>query len=140
MIRLLVITSCTGEKAVERKEQLVLEDFQDPDRLRNRERELGPWLRPARAMYTGAQHLALMRGVGEIRRTYDNSAVRLWIVSIGYGIVPEDRLIAPYKSRSFSREFSSNYYSPYCIVISIRLRVDQSADNRRRPRMIPRFN
>jgi hypothetical protein len=49
-------------------------------------------------MYTGAQHLALMRGVGEIRRTYDNSAVRLWIVSIGYRIIPEDRLIAPYNA------------------------------------------
>jgi len=50
--RLLVISSCTGDKAV-KVPALTLDDFADPDRLAQREQELASVRRPAGAMYTG---------------------------------------------------------------------------------------
>jgi hypothetical protein len=65
--RLLVISSCTGAKAV-KEPALTLDDFADPDRLVQREHELAWVRRPAAAMYTGWQHVYLMRGVELFRQ------------------------------------------------------------------------
>jgi hypothetical protein len=53
-------------------------------------------MRPAGRMYTGQQHVHAMNGVRLLRRTIGADAVRVCILSAGYGVIDEDRLIAPY--------------------------------------------
>ena len=53
-------------------------------------------MRPAGLMYIGQQHLGAMRGVAAMRTTNGVEAVGVAIVSAGYGVVDETRLIAPY--------------------------------------------
>ncbi len=63
-MRIVVITSCTGEKAVTHERALTLEDFQKgPEHVKARERELASFMKPAEALYTGQQHVRLMRGI-----------------------------------------------------------------------------
>ena len=93
--RLLVISSCTGDKAV-KIPALTSDDFADPDRLARREDELASVRRPASVMYTGKQHVYLMRGIKELRRTFGDDFVDLRIISAGYGLILEDRAICPY--------------------------------------------
>jgi hypothetical protein len=80
---LLVISSCTGDKAV-KVPALTLDDFADPNRLAQRERELASVRRPAGAMYTGWQHLYLMRGIDKLRRAFGDCFVDLRILSAGW--------------------------------------------------------
>ncbi len=96
-MKLLVITSCTSKKAVDAPNKLILEDFRDPERLRRKEAALQRYQLPAFRMYTGQQHLAVIHGVRVLRTRYQRDAVALQILSAGYGLVPEDRLIAPYE-------------------------------------------
>jgi hypothetical protein len=93
--RILVITSCTGEKLVG-GEGLLVEDFDDAERLRKREKQLSRSLRPAGDMYTGQQHVRAMRGVRDLRSVLGTKAVDVVIVSAGYGLIVEERPIAPY--------------------------------------------
>jgi len=95
-MRLLVVSTCTNKKIVSHEQQLTLGDFEDPERLREEERELARYLRPASQMYTGQHHIKLMAGVRNIRRTFGKPAIRLLIISAGYGLVDESRLVAPY--------------------------------------------
>jgi hypothetical protein len=94
-MRLLVISSCTGDKAV-RTPALTLDDFAEPDRLARREDELASVRRPASMMYTGKQHVYLMRGIKELRHAFGDDFVDLRILSAGYGLIREDRPICPY--------------------------------------------
>jgi queuine/archaeosine tRNA-ribosyltransferase len=99
-MRLLVITSCTGEKAVETDRQLLLKDFeQGAKHIVAREKELADLCRKAGEMYTGEQHVRLMRGVSAFRSSPAtcDSSLALHVLSAGYGIIPEDRVIAPYE-------------------------------------------
>jgi hypothetical protein len=96
-MRLIVITSCTSKKAVESPNSLSIEDFKDPKRLQKAEEPLRLLLRRAAEMYTGLQHLRVMDGVTALRTRFGESATEVWIVSAGYGLIPEHRLIAPYK-------------------------------------------
>jgi len=95
-MRVLILTSCTGQKAVASSAGLRTADFDDPARLAAREAELGALLRPAGAMYTGQQHLRAMRGVEAMRTVLGAGAVNVAIISAGYGVVDETRSIAPY--------------------------------------------
>lgn len=96
-MKILIVTSCTGEKAVEAARELELEDFrQGPAHVREREKELKASMRPAGEMYTGEQHLRLMRGVTEARKA--GIECRVDILSAGYGFIPEDRKVAPYEA------------------------------------------
>jgi hypothetical protein len=101
-MRVLVLTSCTGEKAVRHEKALTLKDFeQGPAHISARESELSHLLTPAQDLYTGLQHTRLMRGVRALRdqQSPDNlpPTVDLWLVSAGYGLVPGDRKLAPYE-------------------------------------------
>ena len=96
VMQVLVVTSCTGWKAVTSRSELTLEDFDDPDKLAAREAQLSGLLRPASVMYTGRQHVAAMRGVDAIRAALGSQSVDVAIVSAGYGVVGETRPIAPY--------------------------------------------
>jgi hypothetical protein len=102
-MKILIITSCTGEKAVEHTLALTMEDFrQGAEHVGRREQELADVLMPARDLYTGQQHVRLMRGV----RAYETAhltngsgpALELHVLSAGYGLVPGDRAIAPYEA------------------------------------------
>lgn len=96
MLKTLVITSCTGSKQYQPENQLIQADFMDPVSLASRERELAPYLLPASAMYTGMQHLQLMEGINTLREKFGREVVDLYIVSAGYGLIHEDKVIAPY--------------------------------------------
>jgi hypothetical protein len=94
--RILVITSCTGDKATTGHPGLQLFDFQDSERLRRGEENLRDLMRPAALMYTGQQHVCAMAAVKSLRVALGGDAVKICILSAGYGVVDEDRLIAPY--------------------------------------------
>jgi hypothetical protein len=94
-MRVLVLTSCTDKKAVETNAPLTADDFDEPGRLAAGEARLHALLRPAGEMYTGEQHQAAMRGVDDIRTELGTTVV-VAILSAGYGVVDESRLISPY--------------------------------------------
>lgn len=98
MDRLLVISSCTADKAVSRRDGLTLRHFQNLSERRGREEALKPFARPAAALYTGMQHRHLMRGIDRLRRRYGRETVELKIISAGYGLVDENRLLVPYEA------------------------------------------
>ncbi|MCB1079694.1 MAG: hypothetical protein KDM64_17890, partial [Verrucomicrobiae bacterium] len=96
-MRILIITSCTGEKASSPGNQLVLEDFvRGGAHLSKREKELTPFALPAGEIYTGQQHVRLMRGI-EALKGAKSLSLELHILSAGYGMIPEDRSVVPYE-------------------------------------------
>ena len=99
MLKILVITSCTGEKKFSPANQLVQDDFRNEKTLKARERELKDFALPAAEMYTGMQHLRLMEGLRLLREKYpkNKATFDLAIVSAGYGLIAEDRMIVPYE-------------------------------------------
>jgi queuine/archaeosine tRNA-ribosyltransferase len=95
-VRILIITSCTGEKKFDPENQLTLDDFrQGPKHVQARERELKDMLTPAGEIYTGEQHVRLMRGVETARAAGIDCTVA--ILSAGYGFISETRKVAPYE-------------------------------------------
>jgi hypothetical protein len=96
-LRILVVTSCTGEKRFKPTNQLKLEDFQNSSQLQLREAELAEFACPAGQIYTGQQHLRAMEGIHLLRQSLGQEAVDLAILSAGYGLIPEDRIIVPYE-------------------------------------------
>jgi len=99
-MRILIITSCTGEKVSSPANQLTPEDFaQGGPHLEAREKELKDFSLPAGEIYTGQQHVRLMRGVEANRNTEHGkpATVALHIVSAGYGMIPADREVVPYE-------------------------------------------
>jgi hypothetical protein len=99
-MRIVVITSCTGEKSVEVDNALTLEDFEKgEDHVRAREAELSNFLTRAETLYTGQQHVRLMRGVEAFRSQDSNEpTLDLEILSAGYGLVNSENLLAPYEA------------------------------------------
>jgi hypothetical protein len=95
MIR--IVTSCTGEKRHSPENQLALEDFQrGGDDLARREEELSSFASAAGELYTGQQHLRLMAGVAAYRQS--GGEIDLRVLSAGYGLVEESRVIVPYEA------------------------------------------
>lgn len=97
MLKLLVVTSCTGEKKYHPDNQLVQGDFENKEKIPFREKELVDYMTPAGEMYTGMQHLRLMEGIQLLRNQYGRDVVDLSIVSAGYGVVHDEHLVAPYE-------------------------------------------
>ena len=89
--RVLVVTSCTGEKRFKPSNQLTLEDFKDSARLTDQEVALANDACSAGEMYTGAQHLRLMEGVKALRQAFGQKVVDVKILSAGYGLIAENR-------------------------------------------------
>jgi hypothetical protein len=94
IVRLLVISSCTGSKLHAPAGALAISDFQNPTLLAHRQVDLRQWCCSAETMYTGQQHLYMMEGIRTLRRA--GVEVDLKIVSAGYGLVDEAQEIAPY--------------------------------------------
>ncbi|WP_155539352.1 DUF6884 domain-containing protein [Tolypothrix sp. PCC 7601] len=95
-LRTLIITSCTGKKLHNPTNQLTIEDFKDTKRLRERTQSLSEFSCSACQMYTGLQHLRLMEGVDILRSRFGKEVVDVKIISAGYGLIPEDKVIVPY--------------------------------------------
>jgi hypothetical protein len=98
-MKILVIGSCTGAKddaSCPTDAKLTVADFDDAARLKRREKEASKWLRPASKMYTGRQHTQMMDGVRLMRSTFGADACDVAILSAGYGLISENRPIAPY--------------------------------------------
>jgi hypothetical protein len=97
-MRIVVITSCTGDKSVHHENQLTLADFrQGAEHLSEREQSFAELLTPAEKLYIGMQHERLMRGIGAVR-TAQKIDLDLWILSAGYGLVPAAQQLAPYEA------------------------------------------
>jgi len=97
-MKVLVITSCTGEKALQDDHQLTLSDFKQGNAfVRAREQALGTSLMRADKLYTGLQHHRLMRGVAVAHRA-PGMEVDLYVLSAGYGLVAADRPLAAYEA------------------------------------------
>ncbi|MDJ0797061.1 MAG: hypothetical protein QNJ51_09535 [Calothrix sp. MO_167.B12] len=94
--RILVVTSCTGEKLFKPKNQLKIEDFKDREILKEKSQLLSQYSRPAGEMYKGLQHLRVMEGVNILRSCLGKESVDVKIVSAGYGIISEEEVIVPY--------------------------------------------
>jgi hypothetical protein len=93
-MKILVLTSCTGEKTRTADKPLTVADFSlGAQYVRFREAQLRP-LVPAAQLYAGQHHLRLMKGVTFAREL--GLEVDLHIVSAGYGLINEHRPIAPY--------------------------------------------
>jgi hypothetical protein len=98
-MKLLVVSSCTGEKDVRDCPSLLDEtDFDDSATLLRREAELSRWALPAVRLYTGWQHRYMMMGVNGIRQRFGSAACTLKIISAGYGLVDEARYLVPYEA------------------------------------------
>ncbi len=96
-MRILIISSCTGEKGVDDERRLTLKEFSSgPKIVRARETELAEKATPAERLYTGMQHARLMRGIQAARNA--RLHVDLKIVSAGYGMVASDKKLVPYEA------------------------------------------
>ncbi|MFM7569724.1 MAG: DUF6884 domain-containing protein, partial [Betaproteobacteria bacterium] len=97
-MRILVVTSCTGEKAVESPDQLTLEDFRrGANHVAEKETALKPLLRSAEDLYSGLQHIRLMKGIRAARES-GQLEVELQVLSAGYGLVSGSAMLAPYEA------------------------------------------
>ena len=101
-VKILVLTSCTSAKKYTPTNLLVLEDFDSSARLARRTEELKNYKTEASEMYIGIQHTSLMQGLKKIWSRYDVSAVDLYIISAGYGLLGRNDIIVPYEV-TFSR-------------------------------------
>lgn len=97
-MKILIVTSCTGEKATESPEQLTLDDFRKgKSHVAMCEAMLESQMLPAESLYTGMQHQRLMRGVA-VARGNSGLEINLNIVSAGYGLVPGSQKLLPYEA------------------------------------------
>ena len=96
-MKMLVVTSCTGEKIYHPDNQLTQADFADAATLAKREAELAEYKTTAGQIYTGMQHQRLMEGIEALRSAYGKEIVDLYVVSAGYGLISEDREVVPYE-------------------------------------------
>jgi hypothetical protein len=95
-VRIVVISSCSAEKAAHHRDQLLLEDFEaGPKRVSQREAPLDELMLPAEELYLGQQHKRMMRGIAAARSSSELK-ISLHILSAGYGLVPAHRRLAPY--------------------------------------------
>ena len=102
VVHISILTSCTSKKAITCKNPITAEDFdQGTAHVQKREKTLAEYTLPAGQMYVGQQHQHLMQGVRALRRKRPEIEVDVKIISAGYGLISEDRPIAPYE-RAFS--------------------------------------
>lgn len=98
-MQLLILASCTGEKKYKPENHLTESDFRlmGTEDFARREKELSPYSSPAKEMYTGQQHIRLLRGLTWMRETCPHIPTHLKILSAGYGLLDEDTPIVPYE-------------------------------------------
>ena len=102
-MKVLVITTCTAEQLHEPSNPLQQTDFATTGFLRLRSRRLEEFETPATQMYRGNGHLHLMNGVTDLRHTFGQGIVDVYIISPGYGLLNERDPIVPY-NYTFERQ------------------------------------
>jgi len=97
-MKILIISQCTGPKAVDHPNRLTMADFQLGAVHVNAMAAALPANvhLPAGEMYTGQQHILLKRGIAVARA--NGIQVDLRILSAGYGLIPENQIIVPYEA------------------------------------------
>ena len=94
-MKILIVTSCTGQKTVQSPGALTCDDFAlGAEHVSTQEAALSDLLTPARDLYSGQQHVRLVRGIDAVQGRLD---IDLHVVSAGYGLVAADRRLAPYE-------------------------------------------
>ncbi|RYF45335.1 MAG: hypothetical protein EOO38_16195 [Cytophagaceae bacterium] len=106
-----ILTSCTGQKLYAPTNKLIQSDFvhvHAPE-FAAREAALTQWCTPAQDLYTGIQHVRLMRGIGSL--TSSQVSWTLDIVSAGYGLISGEREIVPYECtlKTMNRKESTSW-------------------------------
>jgi len=100
-MKIRIITSCTGKKKYSPPNQLTQTDFEQiyvKDTFSRREEKLGQYRMLAKDLYTGQQHIRLMKGIEEFQAKASNeNEIDLWIVSAGYGLVSANTQLVPYE-------------------------------------------
>ena len=96
-MKILVISSCSStQEHPHLSNKLGPHDFNPPDHLARRMKELWKYKASAAKMYKGDEHLYVMKGLGKIRDRYGRAAIDLSIISTGYGLINECTVIVPY--------------------------------------------
>ncbi len=97
-MKILIISSCTGKKAVDHELAPTLDDFaKGKEHIHGIHEKLVDILLPADQLYTGLQHLRLMSGINYLEDTNSKIDVDLHIVSAGYGLVKSSDKLPPYE-------------------------------------------
>ena len=96
-MKILVISSCSWrQEHPYLSNKLGPQDFNSPDHLDRRTKELWKYKASAANMYKGDEHLYIMKGLGKVRDCYGRRAIDLYIISTGYGLINECTVIVPY--------------------------------------------
>ena len=98
-LKILFLTSCTGDKKYKPTNQLIQDDFKQigTDWFSEKEGQLEKYRLPAKEMYTGQQHLRLMRGLDLLRESCPEVQIDLKVISAGYGLMDADFPVVPYE-------------------------------------------
>jgi len=98
-MRILILTSCTGDKAHAPENRLAQTDFRQmgTQDFEKREKELSAFALPAGEMYTGRQHILLKKGLALLRKYCPDMQFEMKIISAGYGLLDEHIPIVPYE-------------------------------------------
>ena len=96
-MKILILTACTSKKKFKPANLLTKKDFKaiGTPAFKVHEEQLNTFQTAAGEMYTGQQHLRVMRGLQKLRQA--GLSVDLKIVSAGYGLLNENTLIVPYE-------------------------------------------
>jgi hypothetical protein len=118
-VKIRILTSCTKKKAVSCANPITADDFEKgEEHLNERQRKLLDYQLPAGEMYVGLQHRYLMEGVRAVRRRENGFDIDVAIISAGYGVIGEEKPIAPYerafngKSKAEIRQLSDRLNIP----------------------------
>ena len=95
--RIQIISQCTNSKRGSNPDQLTKADFYSSEKeLRKRMAEQQKYMHMARGLYTGDQHVRVMRGVDRINGRPRGVQAHVRIVSAGFGLVEADDYLHPY--------------------------------------------
>ena len=91
-----VVTPCSARKFYQPADAPGFRDLTNAGPRRAALARLSHLALPAREMYTGQHHRAVLRAVDRLRHTWPLMRVDLVIISAGYGVLSERDMIIPY--------------------------------------------
>ena len=94
--KILIISSCTGQKTIQTAQALTLADFRAGEPVvQARQASFPELLTEAGSLYAGQQHVRLMHGIRKAEAA--GLDVEMQILSAGYGLVERRKKIFPYE-------------------------------------------
>ncbi|AMA10652.1 tRNA-guanine transglycosylase DpdA [Picosynechococcus sp. PCC 73109] len=94
--KILIISSCTGKKKFKIDKAININDFKNKAKLNKKIKHIQKYQCSASEMYTGQQHLLVMQGIDMLQDNFEVD-IDLYILSAGYGLIPENKKIFPYE-------------------------------------------